>query len=121
VATWAQVSRACLALPLVEEDGRSWSVKGKTLAWERPLRPKDLLEVGDQGEVIAFRTAGLEAKEAYLREEPEVCFTTAHFRGYPAVLVRLAKLRAPLLRELVTEAWLDRAPKTAVKAFLADR
>lgn len=121
MATWAQVSRAALALPLVEESGRSWSVKGKKLAWERPLRKADLAEVGDQGEVIGFRTSGLDAKEAYLAEEPTVCFTTSHFTGYPAVLVRLTALRAPLLRELLTEAWLAQAPKTAVREFLRDR
>lgn len=119
MATWAQVSRAALALPLVTEDGRSWRVKGKQLAWERPLRRRDLEEVGDQGEVIGFRTSGLDAKEAYLAEEPHVCFTTSHFNGYPAVLVRLSKLRAPLLKELLTEAWLAQAPKTAVKEWLA--
>jgi hypothetical protein len=117
MATWAQVSKAALALPLVEESDRRWSVKGKLIAWERPLRKRDLEEVGDQGEVIGFRTADLHAKEAYLLEEPEVCFTTAHFKGYPAVLVRLSKLRAPLLRELLTEAWLAQAPKTAVRDF----
>jgi hypothetical protein len=121
MATWAQVSKAALALPLVEESERSWRVKGKLIAWERPLRKKDLEEVGDQGEVLGFRTAGLDAKEAYLAEESEVCFTTAHFAGYPAVLVRLGKLRAPLLGELRTEAWLAQAPKTAAKDFLAAR
>jgi len=118
VATWAQVSRACLALPLVEESDRSWRVKGKLFAWERPLRRRDLLEVGDQGEVIAFRTADLAAKEALLAEDADVCFTTAHFDGYPMVLVRLKALRAPLLKELATEAWLAQAPRAAVKAFL---
>jgi hypothetical protein len=117
VATWAQVSRTALALPLVEEDGRAWRVKSKLLAWERPLRPRDLEEVGDQGEVLGVRTDGVDAKEAYLREEPEVCFTTSHFHGYPAVLVRLRLVRAPLLRELLTEAWLVQAPRSAVKAF----
>jgi hypothetical protein len=120
VATWAQVSKAALALPLVEEKGHEWRVKGKLLAWERPLRPTDLREVGDQGVVLGFRTDGIDAKEAFLLEEPEACFATSHFNGYPAVLVRLAKLRAPLLRELMTEAWLVQAPKTAVKAYLAD-
>lgn len=120
MATWAQVSRAALALPLVEETApRVWKVKGKSLAWERPLRKRDLEEVGDQGEVLGFRTADLSAKEAYLAEEPAACFTTSHFDGYPAVLVRLKELRAPLLKELLTEAWLAQAPKTAVKAFLA--
>ena len=57
MATWAQVSRAALALPLVEESGRSWRVKGSSIAWERPLRRRDLEEVGDQGEVLGVRTA----------------------------------------------------------------
>lgn len=117
MASWAQVSKAALALPLVEEADRQWRVKGKLMAWERPLRKRDVEEVGDQGEVIGFRTSGLDAKEAYLAEEPEACFTTSHFNGYPAVLVRLSKLRAPLLRELMTEAWLAQAPKTAVRDF----
>jgi hypothetical protein len=122
MATWAQVSRAALSLPLVEETSpRTWKVRGKSLAWERPLRARDLEEVGDQGEVIGFRTADLSAKEAYLAEEPAACFTTSHFDGYPAVLVRLNALRAPLLKELLTEAWLARAPKTAVRAWEASR
>jgi hypothetical protein len=120
MATWAQVSRAALALPLVEETSpRAWKVKGKPLAWERPLRPRDLEEVGDQGEVLGVRTADLDAKEAYLVEEPAVCFTTSHFQGYPAVLVRLRPLRAPLLRELLTEAWLAQAPRAAVREWRA--
>jgi hypothetical protein len=121
MATWAQVSKAALALPLVEEKDHEWRVKGKLIAWERPLRKRDLEEVGDQGVVLGFRTAGEDAKEAYLLEEPEACFTTSHFNGYPAVLTRLKVLRAPLLRELLTEAWLAQAPRTAVKEFLAAR
>ena len=121
MATWAQVGKAALALPLVEETSdRVWKVKGKSLAWERPLRKADLAEVGDQGEVIGFRTSGLDAKAAYLAEEPAACFTTSHFDGYPAVLVRLTALRAPLLKELLTEAWLAQAPKRAVREFLGE-
>ena len=70
--------------------------------------------------VLGLRTSGIDAKEAYLAEEPEACFTTARFKGYPAVLVRLSKLRVPLLRELMTEAWLAQAPRTAVKACLTE-
>jgi len=121
MATWAQVSKAALALPLVEEHERVWKVKGKSLAWERPLGKKGIAEVGDQGEVLAFRTADLFERDALLAEQPDVCFLISHFDGYPAVLVRLAKLRAPLLRELVTEAWLSVAPKAEVKAFLETR
>jgi hypothetical protein len=47
-----------------------------------------------------------------------VYFTTPHFDGYPAVLVRLAEIGVPKLGELLTEAWLVQAPKTIAKAFL---
>ena len=51
---------------------------------------------------------------------PNVYFTTPHFDGYPAVLVRLAEITVPDLTELITEAWLAQAPKTLVKKFLAE-
>lgn len=46
--------------------------------------------------------------------------TTPHFDGYPMVLVRLAAIGIAGLTELVTDAWLAQAPKTLVKAFLAE-
>jgi hypothetical protein len=47
-----------------------------------------------------------------------VYFTTPHFDGHPAVLVRLAEIGVPELGELLTEAWLAHAPKALAKAFL---
>ena len=49
-------------------------------------------------------------------------FTTPHFNGYPAVLVRasdLHRLEPALLEEVIVEAWLSRAPKRVAKAYLA--
>lgn len=48
-------------------------------------------------------------------------FTTAHFKGYAAVLVRLERIAGDELEELITEAWLARAPKRLVEAFLQER
>ena len=53
-----------------------------------------------------------------LASEPDVYFTTPHFDGYPAVLVRLTEIGVPELEELLTEAWLAQAPKTLANAFL---
>ena len=50
--------------------------------------------------------------------DARVFFTTSHFEGYPAVLVRLDRISAGDLEEVVTEAWLVRAPKRVAKAFL---
>jgi hypothetical protein len=116
------VARACLALPdtteLTRPDGlRSWRVRDKAFVWERPLRPKDVAELGDaapDGPVLAAHVPDEGAKTALIVEEPGVYFTTHHFDGYAAVLCRLDELDGPSLTELVTEAWACRAPKRLV-------
>ncbi|MGY1604541.1 MmcQ/YjbR family DNA-binding protein [Geodermatophilus sp. SYSU D00815] len=119
MASWDDVSRACLALPGTEEvvsrEGhRQWRVRDKSFAWERPLRRRDLEELGEaapDGPVLAASVPDEGAKFALVADEPEVFFTTAHFDGYAAVLCRLDALTGEALTELVGEAWACRAPK----------
>ncbi len=119
MATWDDVRRLALALPeTVEETSREnrlgWSVRGRTFAWERPLRRGDLEALGDAaptGPVLAARVPDLGAKEALLTDDAEVYFTTPHFDGYAIVLVRLDRIELHDLHEVVVEAWLARAPK----------
>ena len=58
-------------------------------------------------------------KFALIADDPGVYFTTPHFDGYPAILVRLAEIGVPELEELITEAWLAQAPKTLAEKFLS--
>jgi len=117
--TWTDVGRACLALPEVTEltspEGRrSWRVRDKAFVWERPLRKKDLAELGSSapsGPVLAAYVPDEGAKAALIADEPDVYFTTSHFDGYPAVLVRLEELDETALTELAGEAWACRAPR----------
>ena len=119
MATWDDVHRLATGLPqTVEGSSReglpSWSVKSKTIAWERPLRRGDLEALGDAaptGPVLAARVPDLGAKEALLADDGDLYFTTPHFNGYPAVLVRLDRIAVGELEELLVEAWLARAPK----------
>jgi hypothetical protein len=70
-----------------------------------------------------FRVADLLEKEVILADERGIFFTTPHFRGYPAVLVRipdLVHIDRDELRDLVAEAWLTRAQKRVAKAWLAE-
>ena len=60
------------------------------------------------------------AKEALLADDPDVFFTTPHFDGYPAILVRLDRIGAEDLNEVIVEAWLVRAPKRVARAFLEE-
>jgi hypothetical protein len=123
MARWTDVARILRSLPDVEEgEPRGWGVHGKPLAWERPLRARDLAELGTaapKGDILCVRTNGSSGKEELLAADPEVYFTTSHFNGYPAVLVRLAKISVPELRELLTDAWLAQAPKRLVKEYLS--
>ena len=45
-------------------------------------------------------------------------FTTPHFDGYPAILIRLEQIAIDELEELVIDAWLARAPKRLADAYL---
>jgi hypothetical protein len=127
MATWDDVRRLALALPETDEvisrDNRAWRVKGKGFVWERPLRKSDHTALGDaapEGPILGARVEHELAKEVLIADEPGVYFTTPHFDGYPAVLVRLEEISAADLEELVVEAWLVRAPKRLAKAFLED-
>jgi hypothetical protein len=125
MATWDDVRRLALALPGVEEDERwgtaAWRIRDKVFVWERPLRQSDLKALGDaapQGPILGARVEHEGAKQALLADPSGAFFTTPHFDGYPAILVQLDVIEVPDLEEVVTEAWLLRAPKRLAKEFM---
>jgi hypothetical protein len=125
VATWDDVRRIAMALPeateRVSRDMRQWRVNDKLFVWERPLRRPDLEALGDaapHGPILGARVEHLGAKEALLADDADVFFTTPHFDGYPAILVRLDRIGADDLDEVIVEAWLARAPKRLAKEWL---
>jgi hypothetical protein len=125
VANWEDVRRIALALPETGErlsrDLRQWRVKEKLFVWERPLRRSDLEALGDDapdGPILGARVEHVGAKEALLADDPGVFFTTPHFDGYPAILVRLDDIAVEDLDEVIVEAWLARAPKRLAQAYL---
>ncbi len=125
MATWEQVRALALALPQTSErlsrERSQWRVKDKLFVWERPLREKEVEELGalaPDGPVLGARVEHLGAKEALLADDEHVYFTTSHFKGSAAILVRLDRIGGEDLRELVTEAWLARAPTRVADAYL---
>ncbi len=128
MATWDDVRSIALSLPEAAEHtsygSPSWKVRTATFAWERPLRKKDLEALGDAapaGPVLGASVPDEGAKEALLADDPAVYFTTPHFDGYPAILVQLDNIEPAELTELLTEAWLAKAPKRLAKAYLEAR
>jgi hypothetical protein len=125
MATWDDVRRIALALPETTErlswNLRHWQVKDKGFVWERPLRRADIEALGEDapdGPILGARVEHLGAKEALLADEPAIYFTTPHFDGYPAILVRLDRIGLDDLQEVIVEAWLARAPKRLAQAYV---
>jgi hypothetical protein len=129
VATLRDLDKLALAMPEatkeISDDGRSsYLVHGKAFCLQRGRRPDAIdPETGERmDDVLMFRVDGPEAKELVLADPRKLFFTTPHFDGYPAVLIRipnLVQLDVAELRDTVVEAWLTRAQKRVAKAWLA--
>ena len=126
----ADLDELALAMPQatkeVSEDGRpAYRVHGKLFCCQRGRRP-DALDpaTGERlDDVLMFRVADLDVKDLMLADDRGLYFTTPHFNGYPAVLIRipqLARLDREELGDLVAEAWLTRAQKRVARAWLDD-
>jgi hypothetical protein len=130
MATMADLDELALAMPQtvkeVTDDGRpSYLVHGKRYLIHRRPRPDAVdSQTGDRlDDVLMFRVEDLGVKELMLSDPRGIYFTTPHFDGYPAVLVRipdLARLDLGELGDLVAEAWLTRAQKRIAKAWLEE-
>jgi hypothetical protein len=127
----ADLDELALSLPQVtkevSEDGRpAYYVHGKMFCFHRSRRPDAVdPDTGERlADVLMFRVADEGVKQLMVLDERGVFFTTPHFDGYPAVLLRipdLAHIDREELHDLVAEAWLTRAQKRVAKAWLAER
>lgn len=125
MATWDDVDRLARRLPdVTERPARMWRVHEKAFVYARPLRPADWAFLGDRAPAatpLGAYVTDLGEKAALLAAEPDVYLTTPHFDGWPVVLVRLERLDAEELAELVADAWLARAPRRLAGQWLAER
>lgn len=117
------------SLPEVTVDGTpgglpAYQVRGRSFVFFRGRR-KDAIdpETGEpMDDVVGIRTPTEEDKLALAQAEGP-WFTTPHFNGFPAILIRLRDLGGvgrDELAEVITDGWLSRAPKTLARRFEAD-
>jgi hypothetical protein len=122
MATLDDVARIALDLPeVIEEEGgrgRSWSVRGKTFAWERPFSKADIKRFGDAPiprlPIVGLRVDDLGEKEAVLAAGHKGVFTIPHFDGYAAVLIELRVVGMRPLRAAIVDGWAACAPAALV-------
>jgi hypothetical protein len=111
MATEDDVRTIALALPETTEEQwygtPGYKVKGKGF-----LR----IRTEDEGGLVVF-VSDVSEKEALLASDPQSFFTTPHYDGYATVLVRLESVELEVLRELITDSWLVKAPKRLAQAF----
>lgn len=124
------VEQLALALPEVTRDpadpaapGRpAYQVRGKTFAFFRVPR-KDALDpaTGEPYDDVMAFSCTAEDKEAMVGDPDSPFFTTPHWNGYNAVLLLerdLGRITVAELREVITDAWLAKAPKRLAVQFL---
>jgi hypothetical protein len=131
MTTMRDLEKLCLSMPgatkeLRDDDRPAFVVDKKLFCFHRTQR-RDALDpkTGERlDDVLVFRVADEEMKSMWLVARPSVYFTTEHFNGYPAILVRipsLAEIDLDELSELVSDAWLTRAPKRLAQQWLEDQ
>src|SRR5580704_15170544 len=126
MATLHDVARMASELPEATEGerhgNRTWFVRGKAFAWDRPFSKADIKRFGDQtppdGPILAVRVEDLAEKEAVLAANPAAFFTIAHFDGYAAVLIQLRDVGEKALRDAITDGWLACAHPALAQEYL---
>jgi hypothetical protein len=107
--TWDDVVSLAQALPDVEV-GSAYGTPALR------VRGRFLARVREDGETLAIR-CDIDERPFLVEKQPEL-FVTPHYEDYPMVLVALPVADRELVRELVEDAWAERAPKRLVEAWL---
>jgi hypothetical protein len=106
-----EAGKIACALPGVTE-GVSYGTRGWRVGKKFMMRQKEKVDG-----VLVMLTDSVDEQEFLIERDPEVFFITDHYRGYAAVLVRLAKVERADLAALIARAWRS----GATKKLLAER
>lgn len=79
------------------------------------VRGKGFARVKDADTVVVM--VALDEKEMLLEAAPDLYFETDHYRGWPAMLVRIHAIPDDELAHRLRAAWLLKAPKTLARTL----
>lgn len=66
---------------------------------------------------IVWIVDSIDERDNLIEMDPKTYFITDHYRNYPSVLVRVARLNETMLRKMLERRWRAIAPKKLVKAI----
>jgi len=104
----------------VVEIGSRFPGLERSISWRTPaltVRGKFVCRLRTNPEALVMRVVDMGEREALLQGDPETFFSTPHYDGYPAVLVRLERVDPVELAELIEDAWRLQAPKKLIAEF----
>jgi hypothetical protein len=107
---WKRLCKLGKELPEVVED-----IWFRTPALK--VRGEAFVRLKENGKDVVFLTETVEEQEMLCERQPAIYYITDHYRGYAAVLARLAALRVPECRLRLERAWRTKAPKSLIAAF----
>ena len=77
------------------------------------VRGKMLARLKEDGETLVLRSDFVD-RQILTQADPDTFFFTDHYRDYPLVLVRLARVSRSALPDLLERAWRQVAPQALV-------
>src|SRR5687768_1063318 len=107
---WQEVSKLGCELPEVVED-----IWFRTPALK--VRGKSFVRLKEDGESVVFLLESVEEQEILIEAQKDLYFITDHYKGWPAVLARLKRLRPRECRFRLEQAWRLKAPKKLIREF----
>jgi len=80
---------------------------------------KFLTRLRAEDDLIVIRTGSIDERDMLLELDPDTFTLTEHYRDYPAILARRAKMDAKRLRHMLEQHWRRVAPKKLVRRKIA--
>src|SRR6266849_5008348 len=125
MATQSDVRRVALSLPGAQPVPgrfafgvqRKQKLKAFVWVWMERVTPKKPRVPNHT--VVAVRVPDLAERDRLLAADPVKFFTEPHYKGFPALLVRLGAVSVSDLRTLLTAAWRSQAPVELTRSAAA--
>jgi hypothetical protein len=115
VVTEADIRAAALSLPGAYEQA---SYEGRP-SWR--TKPRIFASVNRDEDALVVWVDSEDEKRALVAANPDLFLAPPHYDGHAIVLARLSALDEATAKELVTDSWRLRAPRSLVRGLEAER